>query len=109
MGCRTGSARTCRVRLRVPAEVSGAFARYRIQRAWRIARALERLERFAAHRGIDVQVRHAADRPELLQHEEDDAVVHQAAPVAPADQVALFLGQPGGGETPLRIADECVA
>jgi hypothetical protein len=50
----------------------------------RVARALEAFfERLAAHRGVDVQVRDADHRAQLLEHEEDRAVVDQPAPVAP--------------------------
>src|SRR5689334_20775267 len=89
------SALACAAGRRVPPQVAGAFACHRVQRAGRIAGALERFERLAAHRRIDVEIRHAADGAELLEHEKDDAVVDQAAPVAPADQVLFFLAQSG--------------
>src|SRR5437762_9555618 len=100
------SAVACGVRLLVPAQISGPFARHGVKRARSVARSLERLERLAAHRGIDVQVRRPGDRAELLEHEEDHAVVHQGAPIASANQVSLFFGQPGSLETHLRIAKE---
>src|SRR6266850_698988 len=78
----------------VPAQISGPFTRYRVQRARSIAGALEGFERFATHRGIDVKVRHAGNGAKLLEHEEDDAVVHQATPVASTNQVPLLFGQP---------------
>ena len=53
-----------------------------------------------------MQVRHARHRAELLEHEEDDAVVQQAAPVAPANQVPLFVGQSGRLEARLGIGHE---
>src|SRR5262245_13893810 len=56
-------------------------ARNGIQRARSSARLLELPERLSAHRGIDVQVRHANDGAPLLEHEEADAVVNHAAPV----------------------------
>src|SRR5437867_8836003 len=96
----------CGARLLVPAQVSGPFARYRVQRARSVARSLERLERLAAHRGINVQVRYSGDRPKFLEHEKNHAVVHQAAPIATANQVAFFFGQPGRLETRLRITKE---
>src|SRR6266446_681625 len=96
----------CCARLLVPTQISGPFAGHGIQGTRSVARSLERLERLAAHRGIDVQVRHSGDRAKLLEHEEDDTVVHQAAPIATANQVALFFGQPGRLETRLRITKE---
>src|SRR6478735_2781838 len=86
-----GSPLECRPTGRVPAEIGRAFACDRVQRARCVARTLESFERFPAHRRVDVQVRYTRHRAELLQHEEDDAVMHQAAPVAPTDQVALFI------------------
>ncbi len=50
-----------------------------------------------------MQVRHAHHRGELLQHEEDRAVLHQRAPVAAADHVALLLGEVVVGEGLLRV------
>src|SRR4029450_9526606 len=100
------SAAPCGVRRLVPAEVAGAFACYRVQRTRSIAGALEGFERFAAHRSVDVEVRHAGHGTEFLEHEEDDAVMHHAAPVASANQVALFFAQPGILETCFRIAKE---
>src|SRR5207245_4975042 len=40
---------------------------------------------------------------------EDDAVVHQAAPVAATNQVSFFFGQPRRLETCFRIAQESLA
>src|SRR4029079_17840846 len=80
-------------RLRIPAEIVRAFAGHRIQGTGRVTRPLEFLERLTAHRRVDVQVRHAGDGTELLQHEEDDTVVKQPAPVAAANEIALLVGQ----------------
>ncbi len=63
----------------------------------------------AAHRGVDVQVRHAHDGAELLQHEENDAVVDHAAPVAPAHEIALFRRKARLLERGLRIDQEARA
>src|ERR1700716_3459308 len=104
-----GSALVCRTGWLVPAKVAGLFARYRVQRARSIAGALEGFERFATHRGVDVEVRHAGNGTKLLEHEEDDAVVHQATPVASTNQASLFFGQPGSLETCFRIAKERLA
>ena len=61
----------------------------------RVPRFLKLIERFAPHRRVDVQVRHADDGAQLFQHEEADAVADHALPVAPADEVALLGRQPG--------------
>src|SRR5438477_3456776 len=100
------SALTCGAGWLVPVEIAGPFARYRVQRARSIAGALKGLERFATHGGIDVEVRHGGNGAKLLEHEEDGAVVHQAAPVASPNQVSLFFGQPSSLETCFRIAKE---
>src|SRR6266705_3857225 len=90
----------------VPAKLAGLFARDRVQRARSIAGALEGFERFATHRGVDVEVRHAGHRTELLEHEEDGAVVHQASPVASTDQVSLLFREAARLEACFRIAKE---
>src|ERR1700761_3969671 len=75
----------------VPRKALTTLAGYRIKRTGRVAGLLEFFECFATHGGVDVQIRHACDGAKLLQHEEDDAVVEQSAPVASADQVALLF------------------
>src|SRR5438105_674908 len=87
----------------VPAQIAGRlFAGNRVGDL-RVARLLEFLERLAAHRGVDVQVADADDGAELLEHEEDDAVVNHPAPVALSDQILFFVGQAGVGERRFRI------
>src|SRR5439155_15357298 len=103
------SAVACGARLLVPAKVAGAFACDRVQRTRSVAGALKGFEGFTTHRGVNVEVRHAANGAKLLQHEEDDAVVHQAAPVAATNQVSFFFGQPRRLETCFRIAQESLA
>ena len=44
--------------------------------------------RLPAHRRVDVQVRYADHRTELLEHEEADAVVDQASPVEAPHEIA---------------------
>src|SRR5665213_4387487 len=56
-----------------------------------VAGLLELVQRLAAHSGIDVQVGDAGHRRQLLQHEEDRAILHHGAPVAAADHVALLV------------------
>src|ERR1700722_9131410 len=46
-----------------------------------VARLLKRFQRLAAHRRVDVQVRDADDRAELLEHKETGAVVDERSPV----------------------------
>src|SRR6185295_1814777 len=55
------SALACRTGWLIPAERPGSFARHRVQRARRIAGTLKCFERLAAHRGVDVQIRHASN------------------------------------------------
>src|ERR1700721_411045 len=81
----------------IPIKLSCRLARYRIQRAGRIPGALKRFQRFPAHRGVDVQIRYSGHGAELLEHEEDHAVMQQA-PVTPADEVTLLFAQTGGLE-----------
>ena len=47
----------------------------------RIACLLELGQRHAAHCRINLRVRHTADRSQLLEHEEDGAVLHQRQPI----------------------------
>src|SRR5689334_17781989 len=104
-----GSAPASRAGRLVPAEIAGVFARDGVERAGCIAGALEGFERFASHRGVDVEVRYARHGAELLEHEEDDAVMHEAAPVASSNQVAFFAAEPRRFEARLGIAQESFA
>ncbi|MNL49349.1 hypothetical protein D3C87_1722760 [compost metagenome] len=56
-----------------------------------------------------MEVRDPADGAELLQQEEDHAVVDHAAPVAPGDEVALLGGEVGFVERGRRIGPETLA
>ena len=58
-----------------------------------LARLLKLLERFAAHGSIDVLIRRADRRAELLQNEEDDAVANQGGPIEPSQHVLFFFGR----------------
>src|SRR5260370_2817916 len=71
-----------------------------------VAGLQEVLQRLTAHRRVNVQVGDAGDGGELLQHEEDRAVVDQAPPVAAADEVTLLIGQVRLGERGLLIGEE---
>src|SRR5690606_13587046 len=70
---------------------------------------LELLERLAAHRRVDVQVRRADDGTELLEHEEEHAVMDHRAPVAAAHHVALRFREARLLERPLRILEKELA
>src|SRR6185312_2326724 len=72
----------------------------------RVAALLELFERFAAHRGVDVQVRDADHRAQLFQHEEADAVMDHLLPRTAPNHVALVLAQLRGGEYGLGIGQE---
>jgi len=72
---------------------TGLASGYGVHRSGRVAGLLKLTQRLAAHRGVDVQVRLADDRGQLLEEEEDDAVVEEASPVTPEDQVALQIGE----------------
>ena len=81
----------------------------RVQRAGRVARLLEVLERLAPHRGIDVQVGDPDHGAELLQHEEARAVVDQRAPVATPDHVAFLRRQPRFAHRARLVREEPLA
>src|SRR6185503_2112435 len=72
-----------------------------------VACPLEFLERLSTHVRIDVQIRHADHGGQLFEHEEDRAILHERAPVAAADHVALLLRQVPRLEQRLRIGLEC--
>jgi hypothetical protein len=56
-----------------------------------------------------VQVRHAHHGAQLLEHEEDRAVVDEAAPVAPADEVALSSVRPAASKLASGSREERLA
>src|SRR5882757_8617749 len=92
-----------RSRRLVPGERACVLAGYRVQRAGRVASALKLLQCLAAHRRVDMQIRNTDDCTHLLEHEEDRAVVDQAAPVAAPNQVALDFAQTGTLEFPFEV------
>ena len=53
-----------------------------------------------------MEVRGADDGTELLQHEEDRAVLDEPAPVAPPDEILLLVGQSGRSKFGFRILQE---
>ncbi len=71
-----------------------------------VAGLLELGHRLSAHGCVDVDVADADDGSEFLQHEEDDAVVDHAAPVAVADQRLLFFREAGHGEEGFLVGAE---
>src|SRR5262245_10172506 len=93
-------------RLPVPAERRSLLAGDGIQRAGRVTRLLERLERLPAHRSVDVEVQYADDCAELFEHEENRAVMHERAPVAATDEIALLFAQARRREALLGISPE---
>src|SRR6185312_13361974 len=73
----------------------------------RCVAGLEKLiERLAAHGGVNVQIGNAEDRAEFLQAEKNRPIMDQPLPIAPAQQVALRLGEARFLECTLRIAEE---
>src|SRR5450830_855313 len=93
----------------VPAQGLAVLAGHRVQGAGGIARLLEVFERLAPHGGIDVQVGHPDHRAQFLQHEEDHAVMDQAAPVALAHQGAFLVAQAGLLKCDLGVGQEGLA
>src|SRR5215510_5316261 len=67
-----------------------------------VAGLLELLQGLPAHRRIDVQIRGAHHRGQLLEEKEDHTVMDERAPVAPAYQIALLGGKPCLSEHRLR-------
>src|SRR5690606_18269659 len=94
--------------LRVPILLAGVAAGDRVQHL-RVARLLEILERLAAHMRVDVQVRRADHRAELLEHEEDHAVLDHCAPITAPHHVALLVREPRFLERRFLILEKTLA
>src|SRR5262249_51729680 len=77
----------------VPVFLAFVLTRDRVEHL-RVACLLEIFQRLTAHGCVDVQVGRADDGAELFQEEENHAVLNERTPIASANHVALFGGEP---------------
>src|SRR4051812_18140932 len=89
--------------LLIPSQPVSFVSGYRVQSTRSIASLLKLFECLTAHCGVDVQIRDAYYRSQLLEHEEDDSVMNHRAPVPSPDNIAFLWSQSGVFKCCFRI------